>query len=314
MTDSDPATAAEVKKVPAEEDSDDEELFLAPPPESEDTFEDNNSNSFLPDEDNENTYGSPGLRDAFNDDDDENSKTGTQDLSGGGRRNKRKNFKPRNIVYNNEDEMGDENANSGMEAKATDEEGQEEDEQQQAPEAASAQPLNLSGDNPMSSQRKSLMPRKLDLEKESDTGSTPMDLSTGTATQDESKPSLSVVRPEVLFGNEENKKGQTQQDNQSALAGLASLAGLPFAPFLPSGLAGAGTVSSADDKSKTMTTSKPITSDTMKEAFQEVLKLYGVPVELAETIAKNAQSAQGKLKLGRKSRVLSCHPKFSPSC
>ena len=34
--------------------------------------------------------------------------------------------------------------------------------------------------------------------------------------------------------------------------------------------------------------------NTMKDAFQEVLKLYGVPGELAEAIAKNAQAAQGR--------------------
>lgn len=75
---------------------------------------------------------------------------------------------------------------------------------------------------------------------------------------------LSVVRPEVLFGN---NFGQNQVPP-----------GMPpfLAPFLAA-QTNAGNPS-------------------IKDAFQEVLKVFGFPPELAEVFAKNAQALQQTMK------------------
>ena len=82
---------------------------------------------------------------------------------------------------------------------------------------------------------------------------------------------LSVVRPEVLFGQvgmghpADLKMGQMGQ-------------GPPIPPFLAPFLAASREAQSG--------------APSMKEAFQEVLKLFGFPPELAEVFAKNAQGLQ----------------------
>ena len=65
-----------------------------------------------------------------------------------------------------------------------------------------------------------------------------------------------------------------------AMAGAAGLMPGLAGLLNPAGLAAATAATSGDN--------------TMRDAFQEVLKLYGVPTELAEAIAKNAMAAQGK--------------------
>ena len=172
------------------EDESDDDLFLEPPPSLDDDeddlengveeeedksrmFEDTSNSVPHLDDDNDGTYGSPGLREAFQEDDDDQSKSGTPDLltNHNSRKNKRKNFKPRNIVYSNEDEEGEQqnqdkdHPNEGPNNAASDD-----------GESHSGLPLNLSGDSILASQRKSLLPRKLDAEKET-SGSSPMDLS-----------------------------------------------------------------------------------------------------------------------------------------
>ena len=143
------------------------------------------------------------------------------------RKNKRKNFKPRNIQVNVDDHNDDEGATPASPA--------------------------------------------------------PMDLSK-TMEGEEGKP-LSVVRPEVLFGHDSSSPVSSPRPPSPPAAqpapvpnpGLAMAAGLlPF--FNPAGVGGGADAA----------------QNTMKDAFQEVLKLYGVPSELAEAIAKNAQAAQGK--------------------
>ena len=76
-------------------------------------------------------------------------------------------------------------------------------------------------------------------------------------------PGLSVVRPEVLFG----------QANK-----MPPGAGGPIPPFLAPFLA-ASRAEGANGPS-------------IKDAFQEVLKIFGFPPELAEVFAKNAQALQ----------------------
>ena len=106
---------------------------------------------------------------------------------------------------------------------------------------------------------------------------------------------LSVVRPEVLFG--ENNSSSVTSGSPTSSPGISAppishsspFGGAAFPPALMGlmGLPGAA--------SKASPVAGLPSSDAMKEAFQEVLKLYGVPSELAEAIAKNAQNTQGKL-------------------
>lgn len=239
-----PATAYGSSDNQAEkEDESDDELFLDPPPaldddedDDEELDEDDSSRPAMAEESNstligmgDGTYGSPRLREVFADNDsfadDDETGSGSKPSSVS-RRNKRKNFKPRNIVAVEEDTPASE---------------------QPEPEVPSDEALNLSAELP--NHRKSLLPRKLEKE------SSPMDLS--VASEDE-PPKLSVVRPEILFGERGNDK-----------------------------LNGGGDLS----RLSSMLSGRPNPSDTMRDAFQEVLKLYGVPSDLAETIAKNAQNA-----------------------
>ena len=93
-----------------------------------------------------------------------------------------------------------------------------------------------------------------------------------------SSASLSVVRPEVLFG------GQKEPIINPLLGSIpggggggAVPPGIP--PFLAPFLAASSSPSGPGGPN-------------MKDAFQEVLKLFGFPPELAEVFAKNAQALQ----------------------
>lgn len=234
-------------------------------------------------------------------------------------RNKRKNFRPRNIVNNEKESI----------------------------EARTDSPLNLTSER--SSDRKSLLPRKLDQEGQhpptsspvqslfpssfhsnhhpapSSSGS-PIDLSSSLLAEDENgtttpRPSLSLVSKEVLFGygrggssssrrhSEDSKppselhstikeeKLPTQPNKEEMEAGREELQedGDDIKPRFPFGLGpffAPGLAAAAAAAGRPLDGS--VASDTMKEAFQEVLKLYGVPVEIAEKIASNAQAAQGR--------------------
>lgn len=265
--------------------SDEEDLFMAPAPQvDEDEDEDDlevdapsaaATRLFSTEEhaglDDDNTYGSPGLRDVFHDEDDDHSKSGTPDPSSSNeasssasysRRNKRKNFKPRNIIYDGQEENKESGSTNHENVDA---------------------PMNLSGE---SSARKSLLPRRLENDKEPNpvNASSPMDLSvvapeTNGDDEEAKQPSLSVVRPEILFGRRKSSEDSDPKDEKlSAAPPLPP--NLPFPPILAAAALG-----------------RPGGSEAMKEAFQEVLKLYGFPQDIAETIAKNAQQTQGKMSL-----------------
>ena len=308
--------------------------------------EDENSNSqpahiLNIDDDTANTYGSPGLREVFNEDEDSN-KAATPDLihnaAGSSRRNKRKNFKPRNINSDSNEVEAAATATAAAASASIAVAAAAAAAAAAATANTSQSPLNLSSSNQGEDssspflQRKSLMPRRL--EKGGDpgqSGSSPMDLST-TSNPDEderldigdsnlveeeeededensSRPGLSVVRPEILFGSRQQQEQQQQQQQQQEveehpqptpdskrspltaptlgfpplLAGLAGLGGFGNNKLGPLGLPGLGQFGAQ----------MPGGPAAMKQAFQEVLKLYGVPSEIAETIAKNAQHAQG---------------------
>ena len=145
----------------------------------------------------------------------------------------------------------------------------------------------------MSDYRRSLMPG-------GDRESSPMDLSAPRAAEGESgsgsessqtiqpaRPGLSLVRPEILFGNGKPAASdngmeiaETQPSPLSLLSSLSDLAPKP------------------DGSLNTM-------ANTMKDAFKEVLKLYGVSSDMAENIMSGGQ-AQGEREQGSRLGGLHC--------
>ena len=158
-------------------------------------------------------------------------------------RNKRKNFKPRNIIYEQEQQLIQQQLiqQNQMEPKKI-----------ESPMDLS-NALDLSINNGHQSENS-------DDEEESREANQPhprLQMPPGPI------PGLSVVRPEVLFG----------QANK-----MPPGAGGPIPPFLAPFLA-ASRAEGANGPS-------------IKDAFQEVLKIFGFPPELAEVFAKNAQALQ----------------------
>jgi hypothetical protein len=224
------------------------------------------------------TLGSPGLRRAFRDEEEDSEDDVAQTQASNvaavrSRRNKRKNFRPRNIVYNateGESETGNGNNNNN------EDEDEEEDDS-----GSSGLPLNLSAGSGidlaagLAGLRKTLMPRK------SEAASSPIDLSVPSShfqrfgDTDKRAGNLSVVRPEILFG------AGSRFNPPGLLGDMLPQIPMPPMQFGPS-LAALAAAASASERQAAAVS--------MKEAFQEVLKLYGVPLELAEAIAKNANN------------------------
>lgn len=164
-----------------------------------DNFDD--SSNFVDEE--ENTYDSPGLRDAFSEgyaganQDQDASRSGSTD---NGRKNKRKQMKPRNIVYSMNDNDSD---NEGG----------------QAPERENS-PMDLSvAPRPGQEQR---------AESDSDSESS----QAANVTENKPKPGgLSVVRPEILFGDSRapsSGASNNSSDSQTnPLSLLSNLSGFP---------------------------------------------------------------------------------------
>lgn len=297
--------------APHDDSESDDDLFIGPPPALDDDDEDEDEDfeddhrpiaSFMEDSDSaimpsdsadgDVTLGSPGLRRAFRDDDDdeeeEDDVTGHHPVASRAnvtpisavrsRRNKRKNFRPRNIVYNaTEDDSPAANNDNGTNNNNEDDDEDEED-------SGSGLPLNLSSVGSemalaaaAAGLRKTLMPRK------HETTSSPIDLSVPSShfqrhdggDAERRSGNLSVVRPEILFG------AGSKLPPVSSHGGMLPQMPLPPMQFGPS-LAALAAAASASERQAAAVS--------MKEAFQEVLKLYGVPLELAEAIAKNANN------------------------
>ena len=177
--------------------------------------------------------------------------------SASSRRNKRKNFKPRNIFH----DQASESQQTHLPMKKLNLMPQARD--NNGPMDLSVQGTN--GADVLDHDGNGLD----DLEDEEDASSElpPMQDSPMT-----SSAGLSLVRPEVLFGGQK----------EAMLNSLAMSGGMPAGvpPFLAPFLASAN-----------MSPSGP-GGPSMKDAFQEVLKLFGFPPELAEVFAKNAQALQ----------------------
>ena len=278
-------------------DSDDDDLFMGPPPaldddDDDDEFDDdrriNNFNedsdsAIIPSDGDAALSSSRKRRHVGDDDDDDdddddvasrNDAAGRSALTGSSRRNKRKNFRPRNIVYNaTDDDAGTNNnndnngsrSNNNIDDVDVDDDNDDEDDDDSR---SGLLPLNLSaGSESQLLSRKTLMPRKL----ENNSTSFPIDLSVASNDTDaETRPrNLSVVRPEILFGGKYS--GSDEGFPIPAMQIGPSLAAIAAAAF-------------AGERQQSV-----------KEIFQEALKLYGVPAELAETLAKNvSNSTPGK--------------------
>ena len=176
--------------------------------------------------------------------------------SASSRRNKRKNFKPRNIFHDqaSESQQTLPMKKLNLMPQARDNNG---------PMDLSVQGTN--GADMLDHDGNGLD----DLEDEEDASS---DLPPMQDSPITSSAGLSLVRPEVLFGGQK----------EAMLNSLAMSGGMPAGvpPFLAPFLASANMSSSGPG------------GPSMKDAFQEVLKLFGFPPELAEVFAKNAQALQ----------------------
>ena len=194
-----------VKDTTLEPESDDD-LFINEGPslndddESDQETEDRENNDVFDESSNfvdeDTTYGSPGLREAFNDgygggnheaSDQDASRSGVDN----GRKNKRKQFKPRNIVYSMNDEEGKERRDSVT--------GSDRDNS----------PMDLSTVRNQESDSEDTEERQEESDKPKHGG-------------------LSVVRPEILFGD--NKPVNSDGDSNSQpnpLSLLSNLSGFP---------------------------------------------------------------------------------------
>ena len=222
-----------------------------------DTFDD--SSNFVDEE--ETTYGSPGLREAFNEGYGGNSQD--RDRAGSadnGRKNKRKQFKPRNIIYSLNEESEETEARLGRNSHNSERENS---------------PMDLS-----------VGPGPGQPSQESDSDS---ESSQAAGQEDQTKPKpggLSVVRPEILFGNNKVPSPPSSASNPSTgSTDLNPLSLLSNLTGIPPGLNPLSSFKSFDEG----------TSNAMRDAFKEVLKLYGVSSDAAENlIANNDQSRPGK--------------------
>ena len=238
-----------------DEDVEDDDSFQEQRPSfqpSAETFDE--SSNFIDEEDT--TYGSPGLREAFNEgfcsgaavgSDAEPSRAGSADTQEGGRRNKRKQFKPRNIVYSLTEESEEEPRHPHSERENS--------------------PMDLS-----------VAPRPASV---SDSESE----SSQAATADQSKPKpggLSVVRPEILFGAKAVPGGPSDSNNSANNQDLNPLSLLSNMSGFPQGLNPFASLKPDDDGG----------GNAMKDAFKEVLKLYGVSSDMADNIMQSAGPVQ----------------------
>ena len=235
----------------------------------DDSFADDDDDSNKPqDSFLEDSYGSPagqGLRQSLSilddDDDTKEESSSTPDLQS--RKNKRKNFKPRNILSDT---------------------------------SAAKVALNINKNKNLLPQKRDNSPMDLSVQ-----GANGVDLIDGESDDQDSNddtpsegadppggglgmnPSagLSVVRPEVLFGQAPGLMGAAGGMGLDPKLGLmqgVGAGGPPLPPFLAPFLAASREAQSG--------------APSMKEAFQEVLKLFGLPPELAEVFARNAQAMQ----------------------
>ena len=212
----------------------------------------------------EDSYGSPagqGLRQSLSilddDDDTKEESSSTPDLQS--RKNKRKNFKPRNILSDT---------------------------------SAAKVALNINKNKNLLPQKRDNSPMDLSVQ-----GANGVDLIDGESDDQDSNdespsegadhpgglgmnPSagLSVVRPEVLFGQAPGLMGAGVGLDPKLGLMQGGAGGPPLPPFLAPFLAASREAQSG--------------APSMKEAFQEVLKLFGLPPELAEVFARNAQAMQ----------------------
>ena len=216
-----------------------------------DNFDD--SSNFVDEE--ENAYDSPGLRDAFSEgyaganQDQDASRSGSTE---NGRKNKRKQMKPRNIVYSMNDNCDSDNEGG------------------QAPERENS-PMDLS-----------VAPSQRVAESDSDSESSQAaNMVTNTEASSKPRPGgLSVVRPEILFGDtrapSSGASNNSSDSQTNPLSLLSNLTGFPPGLNLLNNL-------------------KMLEEGTgIKNEFKDLLKLFGVSSEVAENLIPNTEQRQGK--------------------
>jgi hypothetical protein len=227
------------------------------------------------------------------------SRAGSADNS---RRNKRKNFRPRNIVYSNNDDSETDDNHHPTSAAAVG--------------TAAARADNTAGNNsPMDLSVPATNTAAEDggSNARMDDHSDGSDSEGGAPTmaadrQQQSRGGLSVVRPEILFGSQreataaimERRRRQEQEEEEDDIEAPAhSTPTTAAAGERPSPLSLLSTFAGMSGVLSPFFKSDDTTGHSMREAFREVLKLYGMSSEMADSIMQNSAASETAKTPGR---------------
>jgi hypothetical protein len=224
------------------------------------------------------------------------SRAGSADNS---RRNKRKNFRPRNIVYsNNDDSETDDNNHHHTSAAAVG--------------TAAARPDTAAGNNspmdlsvPATNAAAEDSGSNARMEDHSDGSDSEGAAPTMAADRQQSRRGLSVVRPEILFGTQreammERRRQQEQEEEEDDIEATAHSTPTTAAGERPSPLSLLSTFAGMSGVVSPFFKSDDTTSHSMREAFREVLKLYGMSSEMADSIMQNSAASETAKTPGRR--------------
>jgi hypothetical protein len=224
------------------------------------------------------------------------SRAGSADNS---RRNKRKNFRPRNIVYsNNDDSETDDNHHHTSAAAVGTAAARSSDNTtgNNSPMDLSVPATNTAAEDGGSNAR---------MDDHSDGSDSEGAAPTMAADRQQSRGGLSVVRPEILFGTQreammERRRQQEQEEEEDDIEAPAhSTPTSAAAGERPSPLSLLSTFAGMSGVLSPFFKSDDTTSHSMREAFREVLKLYGMSSEMADSIMQNSAASETAKTPGR---------------
>jgi hypothetical protein len=114
--------------------------------------------------------------------------------------------------------------------------------------------------------------------------------------QQQSRGGLSVVRPEILFGTQreammERRRQQEQEEEEDDIEATAHSTPTTAGGERPSPLSLLSTFAGMSGVLSPFFKSDDTTSHSMREAFREVLKLYGMSSEMADSIMQNSAAS-----------------------
>jgi hypothetical protein len=223
------------------------------------------------------------------------SRAGSADNS---RRNKRKNFRPRNIVYSNNDdsETDDNHHHTSAAAAGTAAARADTAASNNSPMDLSVPATNTAAEDGGSNAR---------MEDHSDGSDSEGAAPTMAADRQQSRGGLSVVRPEILFGTQreammERRRQQEQEEEEDDIEAPAHSTPTAAAGERPSPLSLLSTFAGMSGALSPFFKSDDTTSHSMREAFREVLKLYGMSSEMADSIMQSSAASETAKTPGRR--------------